>query len=219
MEIQRVPAYVSSVATLVVLLVGVWLVGGRRGGAAALGLGPAPVGTVLAWTAVLVVGGLALVAAFRQGAILLGLGETPMLRTLMPRTASERWLFAVLSVAAGVSEEVAYRGYALATLAAVSGAGWAAVSTSVVFGMLHAYQGWLGVMRTAALGGLLAWGFLASGTLWPSLIAHVGLDLLLGIVLADRLMVPGTGNGVPITIDDGDASPREEHGSGSGPAR
>jgi len=195
-EIQRVPVYLSAVATPMVLGVGAGLVGVRQGGVAAVGLGPAPLGPVLAWTAVLVVSGLALMGLFRQGAILVGLDEAPLLRTLMPRTAKERGVFALLSLTAGVCEEVAYRGYALTTLATVTGTVGAAVATSLVFGVLHAYQGRLGVARTASLGGVLAWGYLASGSLWAPVAAHVILDLVAGIVLADRLMVPETHTGV-----------------------
>ena len=36
-----------------------------------------------------------------------------------------------------------------------------------VFGAMHVYQGWIGVVRTALRGGVLAGGFLASGSLWP----------------------------------------------------
>ncbi|HSG06963.1 MAG TPA: CPBP family intramembrane glutamic endopeptidase [Longimicrobiales bacterium] len=219
LEIERVPAYLSSVATLVVLGVGAWLAGTRNGGAEALGLGAVPVGPVAAWTVVLVLSGLALVMVFRRGAMALGAGESPMLRALLPRTARERGIFAVLSLAAGVAEEIAYRGYALTVVATVTGAGWAAVATSVVFGVLHAYQGWLGVLRTGALGGLLAWGYLASGSLWAPMAAHAILDLLLGIALGERVMVPETESGVTVSSDGESAPPREEHGSGSGASR
>jgi len=221
-EIRRVPAYLSSAATLVVLGVAAWLVGAREEGASGLGLGQAPVGPVLMWATVLVVSGMGLVMAFRQAAIVLGVGESAVLRSLMPRTARERGIFAVLSLTAGVGEEMAYRGYALTTLAGVAGAGWAAVITSLVFGVLHGYQGWLGVARTASLGGLLAWGYLASGSLWAPMAAHVVLDLVLGIALADRLMVPERDSGVSVVVGSEageDAPPREQHGRGSGASR
>lgn len=209
LEIERVPAYLSSVGTLVVLGAGAWLVGARKDGAAALGLGAADFGVVAAWTTALVVTGLALVVVYRQVGIVLGARESALLRTLMPRTAKERGVFAVLSVAAGVCEELAYRGFALTTLAVLTGTGWAVLATSVVFGVLHAYQGWLGVVRTASLGGVLAVGFVASGSLWAPMAAHVILDLILGIVLADRLMVPEGTIGVPGAVNEGTASPRE----------
>jgi membrane protease YdiL (CAAX protease family) len=61
------------------------------------------------------------------------------------------------------------------------------VLTSAVFGVLHAYQGSLGMVRTAVLGGVLAWGFLASGSLWPAIAAHAVIDVVAGTLLADRL--------------------------------
>ena len=209
LEIQRIPAYVSSVGTLLVLGVGAGWVGARKDGVAALGLGAVEVGPVAAWTAILVLAGLALVVAFRQVGMATGARESPLLRALMPRTPKERAVFAGLSLAAGVCEEVAYRGFALTTVAAFTGIGWAVGVTSLVFGILHAYQGWLGVARTASLGGLLAMGFVASGSLWAPMAAHVILDLVLGIVLADRLMLPEERTGVSTAVNEGMASPRE----------
>jgi membrane protease YdiL (CAAX protease family) len=126
----------------------------------------------------------------------LGLRESPLLRTLLPRTGRERAAFVALAVTAGVGEELAYRGYVISVLAGLLGPVGAAVLSSVVFGVLHAYQGPLGVARTAALGGLLAWGFLASGSLWPPIAAHALLDVVLGVALAERMMVPEDPSGV-----------------------
>lgn len=196
LEIRRVPAYVSSIATLGVIGLGAGLVGARSGGLAALGLGPAEVGPTAAWAGGLVVAGVALVVAFRELALALGIHDSPLLLALMPRTRRERAVFGALSVTAGVCEEVAYRGYALTLLIGVVGTLPAAVFTSLVFGLMHGYQGWLGVARTSVLGGLLAAGYLASGTLWAPVVAHAALDVVLGVVLADRLVVPGRASGV-----------------------
>jgi membrane protease YdiL (CAAX protease family) len=64
----------------------------------------------------------------------------------------------------------------------------AAVLSSLVFGILHAYQGWLGIVRTALLGMILAASFVVSGSLWPAIIAHALLDVLVGLVFAETLM-------------------------------
>lgn len=115
----------------------------------------------------------------------------------MPRSPKERGAFAVLSVAAGLGEELAYRGYVIGVLSGVVGTPMAAVVSTVVFGVLHAYQGVLGMARTTVLGGFLAGVFLLSGSLWPSIVAHAVLDIVLGIVLAERMMVPEPESGVP----------------------
>jgi membrane protease YdiL (CAAX protease family) len=136
------------------------------------------------------------IVVFRVVADRLGAAESPLLRDLIPRTAAEKRVFGLLSVAAGAGEEIAYRGYAIPMLAPLLGGGGAAALTSLVFGALHGYQGWLGTARTAVMGGLLAWGFLASGSLWPAIVAHTTIDLLAGIVLGEKLLPPARSLGV-----------------------
>lgn len=186
--IERIPVYISSALTLV-LLGGICLaLGMRRGGPAAVGLAVPPVGDLLLWTAGLTVAGLAIMFAFRALGIALGLEESPLLRALLPRSGRERTAFAGLSLAAGIGEEVAYRGYAIPLLAVALGPAAAVGVSAVAFGVMHAYQGALGVVRTTALGALLGSAFLASGSLWAPVLAHTALDMLAGIVLADRLL-------------------------------
>jgi len=190
LHIERLPAYWGSIATLWLIGTASWLVGTRVGGAEAVGFAPLPRGELAAWSAGLTVGALAIILVFRQLAEWTGTEESRLLRELMPRTRREKAVFALLSVAAGVCEEVAYRGYAIPALSPLLGAGGALAVTSIVFGVLHGYQGWLGTVRTALMGGLLGWGFLASGSIWPSVVAHTAIDLLAGIVLGERLLPP-----------------------------
>jgi membrane protease YdiL (CAAX protease family) len=189
-RVERLPAYWSSIATLWLLGSACWLVGTRTGGAHALGLvGLSPV-SIAAWSLGLTVGGLVTILMFREIAIWTGADESPVLRELMPRTHEEKRVFGLLSLAAGVAEELAYRGYAIPVLAPLMGVGGAVALTSVVFGVLHGYQGWLGTLRTALMGSLLAFGFLASGSLWPAIVAHTAIDLVAGIVLGEKLLPP-----------------------------
>jgi membrane protease YdiL (CAAX protease family) len=133
---------------------------------------------------------------FRQIGLVLSVQESPILRALLPRSTGERSLFGLLSIAAGVGEEVAYRGYAIPVLAPLVGPAGAVAVTSAVFGVLHTYQGALGIGRTATMGAVLAWGFLASGSLIPSIIAHTAIDVIAGIMIAERLMLPESRSGV-----------------------
>ena len=58
---------------------------------------------------------------------------------------------------------------------------WGAmILSSVIFGLMHAYQGLAGVIRTAAIGLLLAGFFVASGSLLLSIILHVIIDAYAG---------------------------------------
>lgn len=204
MEIRPLPVYLSSALTLLLMGGACLALGARRGGLAGVGLVPLPFRPLLAWSVVLTVAGLAVLLLFRVLAGALGARETPLLRRLLPRTGRERAAFVGLSIAAGVGEELAYRGYLVTLLAPALGGLGAGALTSAVFGMLHAYQGALGIVRTATLGGLLAWGFLASGSLWPPIVAHAALDVLAGTALAERLMVPGADSGV----SEGEGTPQ-----------
>lgn len=194
--VERLPAYWSSIATLALLGTAAWLVGTRLDGPAAIGIVRLPVGSLVAWSMGLAAGGLLTIVLFRQVALWTRAQESPMLRQLLPTNREERSVFALLSVAAGVGEEVAYRGYAIPVLTPLLGVTGAAVLSSAVFGVLHSYQGVLGMLRTAVMGGVLAWGFLASGSLWPAIVAHTLIDLVAGIALGKRLLLPEASSGV-----------------------
>ena len=194
--LERIPAYWGSIVTLWLLGGACWLVGTRTGGPQAIGFVGLSVLPLLVWTVVLTAAGFGIVLLFRQISVSMGVGDTPLLRQLLPRSGRERRVFALLSVAAGTGEEIAYRGYAIPVLTPVLGTLGAGVLTSAVFGVMHGYQGALGVVRTALMGGVLAWGFVASGSLWPAILAHTLIDLLAGIVLGERLLSPRDGAGV-----------------------
>lgn len=197
LPLERVPAYWSSIVTLWLLGTGAWLVGTRGADGSAVGLVAIPWPRGAVWSVGLAAGGLLIILLFRQVGIWTGTEESPALRQLLPRTHEERLVFAALSVAAGLGEELAYRGYALAVLTPLVGIPGAVIATSLVFGVLHGYQGLLGIARTGVMGAMLAWGYLVSGSLWPAVVAHTAIDLAAGLWLGERLMPPRRGAGVP----------------------
>lgn len=188
--IERLPAYWGSLATLWLIGAACWLVGTRDAGPAAIGVVWPGAASLVSWSVGLTFAGLTMMLVFRWVTSVTGARESQMLRELLPRSPHERGVFALLSVAAGVGEEVAYRGYAIPLLATIMGVPAAAVLTSVVFGILHGYQGLLGTVRTTLMGGTLAWGFLASGSLLPAIVAHTLIDLVAGLLLGDWLLPP-----------------------------
>lgn len=192
LEIERLPAYWSSIVTLAVLGGACWFVGSREGGAAALGLIAIPGSTMVAWTGALTAAGLGIILVFHLVAKALGALDSEVLVQLLPTTTRERGVFALLSVAAGTGEELAYRGYVIPVLAPVLGVTGAVVVSTAVFAVIHAYQGALGIVRTGLMGGVLALGFLASGSLWPVILAHTLIDLVAGIAIGERLLVKPT---------------------------
>jgi membrane protease YdiL (CAAX protease family) len=143
---------------------------------------------LLGWTLAGVAGGVAMVGAAHVVGVLAAIPERPMVAALLPRTPGERVAFAGVSSAAGLGEEVAFRGYALAALGGTLGLPLAVLVSSVSFGFAHAYQGPLGVARTAATGGVLAGITLLSASLWPAVLAHVLVNLIMGIAGGERLL-------------------------------
>jgi len=184
----RMGMYVSSGASILVLAALSLILGTGTPGLAAMGLQVAGTGWILGLAAILTGVALALLLAVRGLERTMGWGETRILLELLPRTAQERRVFAVLSFIAGIGEEIAYRGFALAWTTQLFGSPLAAVGlTSLGFGLLHAYQGVVGVVRTGLLGALYAVSVVATGNLWPAILSHIAVDLIAGLVLADTL--------------------------------
>ena len=187
--VPRIPAYVGSGLVILSLgLLGLGL-GGGVVGVSAMGFDPIGLSQLATWTVVLTVAAMALIGAFHLLGRLLGVRESRLLLELLPRTRGEKLYFTGLSLCAGFGEEMAYRRYAIAVLAPIVGNVWgAAVLSSCVFGLLHAYQGALGVVRTGLLGLILAASFILAGSLWPAIIAHAAVDLIGGLVLGERML-------------------------------
>lgn len=188
-EVDRPPAYVGSACAILVLGWISLILGRGTLGPEVMGLGVLSWRDLLLWTGAALTGGMAVVGASLLAERFLDTEESEFLRQILPRTAFEKVLFAGVSMAAGLGEELAYRAYAIPVLAGLVGSEWtAAVLSSGVFGFLHAYQGHIGVARTALMGLVLAAVFLWSGSVWPAVLAHAVIDLIGGLVLGPRIL-------------------------------
>lgn len=105
----------------------------------------------------------------------------------MPRGIAERRAWSAMSVTAGITEELVFRGYLLWVFAAAVPTGWAIALASLLFGLQHAYQGLAGIVRTALLGAALSGLYLASNSLLLPILAHILIDLLQGATLRTYL--------------------------------
>ena len=107
---------------------------------------------------------------------------------LMPRNAAETGWTALLSLNAGLSEECFFRlllplllvGLLHHTVAAF-------VAATLLFGLVHLYQGAAGILMTPLLGAVFACLYLWTGSLLLTIAVHAGLDLL-GLVVRPTLM-------------------------------
>jgi len=102
---------------------------------------------------------------------------------MLPHTGLARAAWVVVAVSVGLSEEVVYRGYLQAQLAAFTGrprAAWAL--QALLFGLAHAEQGASAMARLAVYG--LALGALARWrrSLLPGILCHVWTDLDSGLL-------------------------------------
>jgi membrane protease YdiL (CAAX protease family) len=82
--------------------------------------------------------------------------------------------------AIGFSEELAFRGYLIPRLETATGATWKAVGLSVMlFGFVHLYKGYLGVVYTVVSAVILSVGFCLTRRIWPVAIAHAVVDFII----------------------------------------
>lgn len=136
------------------------------------------------------------VRALRGGALQEAAPDAPAVRSvgsLLPRTNEERRLFSAVAATAGIAEEIVYRGFGVAVLAAVAPGlpAWALVLLAGIgFGLAHAYQGPAGVLTTSAIGVAFAAVYLESGSLLVPIVAHMAVDLRFLAVPVDVLPDP-----------------------------
>jgi uncharacterized protein len=98
---------------------------------------------------------------------------------LMPRNGQETAHTALLSLNAGLSEELFFRLLLPLLLTLLFGhAVLAFVLAALVFGMVHVYQGTVGVVTTTILGLGFTVLYLATGNLWIAVGAHIFFDMI-----------------------------------------
>jgi membrane protease YdiL (CAAX protease family) len=137
------------------------------------------VGIIVAIVGLLAGGVLVTVVARRPGGRDMLRNAMGPAAVLLPTTATERRMFLVVSLTAGVTEELAFRGFLLAFmqwLAPDAARGWLVLASGVAFGVAHLYQGGRGALTTGIVGALLADTALNSGSLILPMVIHTVLD-------------------------------------------
>jgi membrane protease YdiL (CAAX protease family) len=114
-----------------------------------------------------------------------------MAGALIPENPTERFWFGAISLGAGVTEELLFRGFlfwylgfffpqlSLVQLIVIS---------SAMFGFCHIYQGALGIVGTGVLGAVLMWMYLSTESLILPITIHALIDLrILAIFTPGRM--------------------------------
>ncbi len=105
------------------------------------------------------------------------------IEALLPRNRKEAMACVPLALNAGISEEMFYRvALPLLALEATGSMGAALAISVTAFGLAHWYQGWKGVLATGAVGALMFWLYLSSGSLLKPIILHIVIDMI-GLVV------------------------------------
>ncbi len=96
---------------------------------------------------------------------------------IIPRSREELWLATVVSVTAGVTEEIFFRAALPIILYVATSNELVAIWSSIVlFGVEHMYQGWKGVLATMFIGFVFMRLFISSGTLLVPVVLHILID-------------------------------------------
>lgn len=107
-----------------------------------------------------------------------------MLMQLAPQNALELLLWVVLSISAGICEELTFRGYLLQQFSRAGRSIWiGVVASSLLFGVAHGYEGASGMIAITIYGALFCVLTIKRGSLRPGMMAHAWHDIFSGIAL------------------------------------
>lgn len=136
------------------------------------------------WAAEIVIGLLfAVTAHYLMQVARAGVGLVPdHTSMLLPRGAFEMLLWVVLSVTAGVAEELAFRGYLQKQFTAWLRSPVAAgLAQATIFGISHGYQGAKPILITAVFALLAVALTLWRRNLYSAMIGHAAIDIFAGL--------------------------------------
>ena len=109
------------------------------------------------------------------------------IEALMPRNRAETAWMALISLNAGLSEELFFRLLLPLLLTLIFRSALASFLIAAgIFGLVHLYQRLAGILGTTVLGLALTAVYLATGALWIAMIVHALLDLM-GVVVRPNL--------------------------------
>ena len=167
------------------LTAGLWVILGRDW--TTLGLAPVGGSTLAVGIALLLAGSLVLVnfryyrrVELSDSAARELVAMTEGFDMVLPHSRRELKWFYGLSVTAGITEEILYRGFLMAYLGGLLPLPAVVVVSSLIFAIAHLYQGLAGASRTLVVGLALAITYALTGSILIAVIAHVLVDIIGG---------------------------------------
>lgn len=105
----------------------------------------------------------------------------------MPSTPRELAHFCVLAVAAGVCEEIIFRGFPISYVASWTGNSIPGLTLAIVlpaagFGLVHRYQGWRLVAWITTMSAIFGAIFVLTGSLAVLIVLHIAVDITAGLL-------------------------------------
>lgn len=111
---------------------------------------------------------------------LAGAGDITLMQ---PETPAELRRFILLSITAGITEEIIFRGFLIGAFALWFPIWLAGLLASGLFIFAHAYQGIAGMVRLIPITLVFTILFIVSGSLWPVIVLHIVIDITSGLML------------------------------------
>lgn len=117
----------------------------------------------------------AIISVRKEGDEVVSVGDV---QAILPRNRQELVLGGLLSLNAGLVEELLFRLALPALLFATTGNAIVAITVSLLlFGLMHSYQGLAGIIVTTVLGAAFMALYVLTGSILITIIAHALLDL------------------------------------------
>ena len=181
--------YASNAANLVLLAAITGIIDFTHGRVALAALtSSVPLGTIAIWSAGLSMACIGISAAVLALRIRFHLPPKATVLAILPGSSGEKLAFVFVCLLTGVVEEFIYRGFVLLRLREWMGsAPGAVILVSASFALMHGIQDRIAMSAAFVQGVLLGVSLLVVGSLAPSMIAHVAVDLFAGFCMLTML--------------------------------
>jgi membrane protease YdiL (CAAX protease family) len=111
------------------------------------------------------------------------IGKFESFKELMPESKTQVILFVgLLSVSAGICEELIFRAYLYPLLSEHVGMALAILISSLIFGLWHIYLGWIEVIRTSIMGAIFCGIYIFTDSILVAIAWHVFIDVYSGLM-------------------------------------